>query len=145
MSSIKAEYDAAVAQLTAPGAPFELVTARIDGVDYRLYRNAPRSLAEVFAQAAAHGDREFLVYEGERWSFAQLLAQGTRIAHALHERCGIRPGDRVAIAMRNYPEWMSAFIGISHAGRRRGAAEQLGTGARARVPARGRRRARAVL
>ncbi|MBP9035549.1 MAG: hypothetical protein KBG29_16770, partial [Pseudomonadales bacterium] len=62
MSSIKTEYDAAVAQLTAPGAPFELVTARIDGVDYRLYRNAPRSLAEVFAQATAHGDREFLVY-----------------------------------------------------------------------------------
>jgi acyl-CoA synthetase (AMP-forming)/AMP-acid ligase II len=116
MGSVKTEYDAAIAQLTAPGAPFELVTARIDGVDYRLYRNAPRSLAEVFAQATAHGDREFLVYEGERWSFTQLLTQGTRIAHALHERCGIRPADRVAIAMRNYPEWMSAFIGISTLG-----------------------------
>ena len=116
MSSIKTEYDAAIAQLTAPGAPFELVNARIDGVEYRLYRNAPRSLAEVFAQATVHGDREFVVYEGERWSFAQLLAQGTRIAHALHEHCGIRAGDRVAIAMRNYPEWMSAFIGIATLG-----------------------------
>ena len=73
MSSIKAEYDAAVARITAPGAPFELVNATIDGADYRLYRNAPRSLAEVFAQATGHGDREFLVYEGERWSFARLL------------------------------------------------------------------------
>jgi long-chain acyl-CoA synthetase len=116
MSSIKTEYDAAVARITAPGAPFELVNATIDGVDYRLYRNAPRSLAEVFAQATAHGDSEFLVYEGERWSFAQLLAQGARIAHALHRHCGIRPGDRVAIAMRNYPEWMSAFIGIATLG-----------------------------
>ena len=116
MSSIKTEYDAAVARITAPGAPFELVNATIDGVDYRLYRNAPRSLAEVFAQATVHGDSEFLVYEGERWSFAQLLAQGARVAHALHRHCGIRQGDRVAIAMRNYPEWMSAFIGIATLG-----------------------------
>jgi len=116
MSSIKAEYDAAIAQLTAPGAPFELVNATIGGVDYRVYRNAPRSLAEFFSQATVHGEKEFLVYEGERWTFAQLLAQGARIAHALQARCGIRAGDRVAIAMRNYPEWMSAFIGVAALG-----------------------------
>src|SRR5512139_1719733 len=111
MSTTKTEYDAAVARITAPGAPFELVDATIDGVSYRVYRHAPRNLAQVFREAVAHGEREFLVYEGERWSFAQLLGQGARIARALRERHGIGPGDRVAIAMRNYPEWMSAFVG----------------------------------
>ncbi|MCG3168695.1 MAG: Long-chain-fatty-acid--CoA ligase FadD13 [Pseudomonadales bacterium] len=116
MSTIKAEYDQAVARITAPGAPFELEQATIDGVSYRVYRNAPRNLARIHAEALAHGEREFLVYEGERWSFAALLGQGARIAHALGDGLGIRPGDRVAIAMRNYPEWMSAFVGITTLG-----------------------------
>ncbi len=30
------------------------------------------------------------------------------LAHLLHER-GISKGDRVAIGMRNYPEWVLAF------------------------------------
>ena len=73
-------------------------------------------MRELFAPAYQHGDKEFVVYEGERWSFARLLALADAIAHQLHHARGVRKGDRVAIAMRNYPEWMAAFIGITSIG-----------------------------
>jgi acyl-CoA synthetase (AMP-forming)/AMP-acid ligase II len=116
MDAHRTAYERAVAALTAPGAPYELAGWQRDGVDYRVYRNAPHSLAALYREAARHGEREFLLYEGERWSFAQLFAQAGAIAAALVTDAGIRAGDRVAIAMRNCPEWMSAFIGITAMG-----------------------------
>ena len=61
--------------------------------------------------AREHGDREFLVYEGERRSFARLMAEADAMAAALQAQ-GIKPGDRVGLAMRNYPEWMTVFIAV---------------------------------
>jgi acyl-CoA synthetase (AMP-forming)/AMP-acid ligase II len=116
MDSIRRAHDQAIARLTAPGAPFEIAAEHIEGIAQRVYRNAPASLAAIYRQALAHGEREFLLFLGERWSFAALLGQGGAIAARLHDACGIRAGDRVAIAMRNYPEWMSAFIGITALG-----------------------------
>ena len=106
----------AVAQLTGAGAPWEIGVEAIDGIDYLTYLKAPRNLQELFAPARAHGDKEAVVYEGERWTFNQLLQQADSISRQLLQRQGLRKGDRVAIAMRNYPEWLSAFIGITSAG-----------------------------
>ncbi|MCG3171249.1 MAG: Long-chain-fatty-acid--CoA ligase FadD13 [Pseudomonadales bacterium] len=116
MDPDKQKIDASYARITGPGAPFELVTETIDGRPYRLFRNAPRTLRELYAPAYAHGDKEFVVYEGERWSFARMLALADAIAHQLVHRSRAGKGDRVAIAMRNYPEWMAAYIGITSAG-----------------------------
>ena len=116
MDPIKQKLDAAYAQITGPGAPYELVTETIDGQPLRVFRNAPRNMRELFAPAYQHGDKEFVVFEGERWSFARLLGMADAIAHQLVHRTGVRRGDRVAIAMRNYPEWMAAYIGITSAG-----------------------------
>lgn len=116
MASSKKLFDAAVRELTRSGAPFELAERNIDGVVHRVYANAPRTLADVYADAAAHADREFLVYEGERWSFASVLKQAAELASVLASRYGIATGQRVAIAMRNYPEWMSAFVAITSVG-----------------------------
>ncbi|MDX1735882.1 MAG: class I adenylate-forming enzyme family protein, partial [Halioglobus sp.] len=106
------EFQEAMAQLTAPGAPFELGDAP-DGM--RVYVNAPATLPEALAAARDHGDREFLVYEGERRSFNQLLDEAEAIGAAL-QGAGIGKGDRVALAMRNYPEWMAAYIGVVSVG-----------------------------
>lgn len=106
MSQFRQEYDQVAAQLTAAGAPWELAEDASGG---RFYSKAPANLVEAFAVARQHGDREFLVYEGERRSFNQLLDEADQIAAALQAQ-GIAPGDRVALAMRNYPEWMAAFI-----------------------------------
>lgn len=112
MSELKQEFDEAMGQLTGPGAPYEIVGA--EGT-LRHYRNAPGTLHEALSAGRAHGDREFLIYEGERRTFNQLFAEADAIAAAL-QAAGIAKGDRVAIAMRNYPEWMAAFIAIASVG-----------------------------
>ncbi|MFK7977319.1 MAG: class I adenylate-forming enzyme family protein [Halioglobus sp.] len=108
MSELKQEFDDAMSQLTAAGAPYELVD---DGNGGQRYKNAPHTLHEALQAGRAHGDREFLIYEGERRTFNQLMDEADAIACALQAK-GIGKGDRVAIAMRNYPEWMAAFLGV---------------------------------
>lgn len=112
MSELKQEFDAAMAQLTAQGAPYELSEDESRG---RYFANAPSTLTEALAVAREHGDREFLIYEGERRSFNDLMNEAEALASAF-QAYGIKPGDRVALAMRNYPEWMAAFIGVTSIG-----------------------------
>jgi len=106
MSELRQEFAAAQAQLTGPGAPWEISLGE-DGARY--YTQAPTNLVEALSVARQYGDQEFLVYEGERRSFKQLMAEADALAAALQER-GIAAGDRVGLAMRNYPEWMAVFI-----------------------------------
>jgi long-chain acyl-CoA synthetase len=112
MSEIKQEFDAVMAQLTATGAPYELAG---DDTSGHFYANAPVTLVEALAVARDHGDREFLIYEGERRSFNDLMGEADAIAAALQAR-GIAAGDRVALAMRNYPEWMAIFLAVTSIG-----------------------------
>ncbi len=99
----------AVAALTAPGAPFEMEEKEIFGVRLRTWKNAPPSLRAVLEASRAHGDLPFLVYENERLSHAEHYRRCVALARGLVERYGIRKGARVAIAMRNFPEWSVAF------------------------------------
>ena len=97
------------AQLTAPGAPFEVVEEVVRGQAFRVYRNAFRTLPELLASARAHGDKPFIVYQGETWTFARFFAEADALAAQMRE-WGLGPGARVAIAMRNRPEWGVAFV-----------------------------------
>ena len=112
MSQLKQEFDAAMAQLTGEGAPYEITTGA-DGLPQ--YKDAPANLRDALAVARNHGDKEFLIYEGERRSFNQLMDEADVLAAAL-QGAGIGKGDRVALAMRNYPEWMAAFIAVTAIG-----------------------------
>lgn len=116
MDDSKLAYDQSLAALTAPGSDFETITRTIDGVDYTVYKNAPSSLQDVYTAATAHGDKEFIVFEGERFTFNDFFRQAWALADALSTRHGIVPGDRVGIAMRNYPEWLSAYVAITSMG-----------------------------
>jgi long-chain acyl-CoA synthetase len=69
-------------------------------------------MREIFGLARAHGDAPFLVFGDERRSFAEAFAEADAFAATLVERYGVQKGDRVAIAMRNYPEWVEAFVAI---------------------------------
>jgi long-chain acyl-CoA synthetase len=102
------ELRQAWADLVAPGAPFEIRTVEVNGRSLRAYASAPPSLREVWLASAAHGDKDYLVYGDERWTYAQAHRDVASIANWLVAR-GVAPGDRVAIAMRNYPEWMLAY------------------------------------
>jgi long-chain acyl-CoA synthetase len=102
-------YDEAIAQATGEGQPLEIVDQTIGDVTYKVFKNAPPTMREIFATARARGDETFLVYEGERWSFAEVMTHVDALAAALVDRYGIKVGDRVAIAMRNLPEWVISF------------------------------------
>ena len=109
-------YADAVAAVTAPGERFETETVDIAGVPTTVFVNGPRSLRDVFDTARARGDATFLVYEDERWSFAEVMARVDALGALLVETYGVRKGDRVAIGMRNYPEWVVAFAAITSVG-----------------------------
>jgi long-chain acyl-CoA synthetase len=87
---------------------FELEERVIRGIPWRVYRNAVPSLRSVFEAAATFGDRDFLVYESERWSYADHGRVVAGLARRWHDQ-GVRKGDRIGIAMRNFPEWAMAF------------------------------------
>ena len=105
------------ALLTAAGQPFEIITIDIDGRPTRVWRNAPEHLGEVLAQSSVvGGDVDFLVLGDERMSHAEHHDQAVHLAVALVSRFGVEPGDRVAFAMRNVPEWSVALFGAALAG-----------------------------
>jgi len=101
--------DEAVAALTAPGQPFETDEVVIRGIPTRVWKHAPVSLRAVLELSVAHGDKDFLVYEDERVTFKQHFARAATVGRALADRFDVTKGDRVAIAMRNLPEWVVAF------------------------------------
>ena len=101
-----------VAALTAAGQPFALETVTLAGVDFRSYSGMPANLGQYCALMRQHGDRCFAVYRDQRYSFAEAWARSAALAAALQQRFEVAPGDRVAIASRNNPEWMMAFIAI---------------------------------
>lgn len=102
-------YEEAVSEVTAAGKPFSLVDAEIRGQIYRVFENTPPSLASLFLAAQSRGEETFLVYQNERWSFQRVTSEISQIAHSLVHSLGITKGDRVAIAMRNLPEWIVVF------------------------------------
>lgn len=102
------ELKQAWSELTAPGAPFEVNEIPVRGNMIRMYKNAPPSVRELWLSTAAYGDRDYLVYENDRLTYAQAHAQVNAIAAWLFAQ-GVQPGDRVTIAMRNYPEWMLVY------------------------------------
>ena len=103
-------------KLTGPGAPFELTEVEIGGQKLPAYRHAKATLPDLINAARAHGEKPFIVYQDETWTYARVFAQADAFAWTLRERLGVKPGDRVAIAMRNRPEWAVAFLGAALAG-----------------------------
>ncbi|MCB0962759.1 MAG: acyl--CoA ligase [Acidimicrobiales bacterium] len=104
-------YDDAAAQVTAPGERFETGDITVEGVTYTAFTGAPSTLKELFDLTRLYDATPFLVYEDETYTFAETYASADGIAAALVERYGVGKGDRVAIAMRNYPEWIMTYLG----------------------------------
>ena len=88
----------------------------IRGVPTRTWKSAPPTLRTVLELSAGHGDKTFLVYEDERLTFGEHFRLAAGLANVLIERFGVQKGDRVAIAMRNLPEWVIAFWAAIAAG-----------------------------
>ena len=102
-------------ELTGPGGDFEIVEAEVLGNKLRVYKNAPPSIREFWASTKQFADRTYLIYEGERLTYAEAHEQVNAIAAWLFDQ-GVQPGDRVAIAMRNYPEWLLIYWACTSVG-----------------------------
>lgn len=99
----------AQALMTAPGQKFEMDEVEIRGVPTRVWKHAPPNLAWLIQASRMHGDRLFTIHEDERVSFEANFRAVARLATQLREM-GVKKGDRVALAMRNLPEWPVIFF-----------------------------------
>ena len=97
------------ARLTAPGERLEIEEIPIRGIATKVWKNAPPTLREVFRNARGFPDREFLVYEDDRATYEAFARATLTLARQL-QADGVTKGDRVAVIMRNLPEWPVAFF-----------------------------------
>ena len=109
--SVALSYEEAISQVSSAGQPFEVVEAEVDGVTNRVFKNSPSNLRQFF-DLARGVEATFMVFEDEEWTFVQVMDEVDALASALVAHFGIKPGDRVGIAMRNYPEWVISFAAI---------------------------------
>ena len=97
----------------APGAPLETKRVTIDGLELDVFSRVPSNLGELYRLGLEAGDQTFLVYQEERFTFAETLDLAKRLARVLQEKYKIELGDRVAICARNSPEWCIAYMAIT--------------------------------
>src|SRR5262245_58553056 len=95
-------------ELTASGAPFELATIKVRCSPMRTYKNALPSVRELWLSTAQFADRDYIIYNDERLTYRDAHRDVAAIASWLAAQ-GVVAGDRVGIAMRNYPEWMLIY------------------------------------
>ncbi|MEJ2869344.1 class I adenylate-forming enzyme family protein [Actinomycetospora sp. OC33-EN08] len=93
-----------IAELTGPGGAFELADAVVGGIPLRVHVTGPQTLREAHETLAVPDDRPFTVYAGERVTFGEHRARVATLARRFADH-GLEPGDRVAVCLRNYPEW----------------------------------------
>ncbi|WP_372862139.1 class I adenylate-forming enzyme family protein [Spongiibacter sp.] len=121
MTSIAQTLKDCEAQLCAAGAPYEMEEVVVGGQSYRQFKQAPSTFRELLDGGRQHGDAEFLVYAEpgqteERRSFNAFYRRVDALAYQLIEHYKLQQGQRVAIAMRNYPEWMEAYTAVASLG-----------------------------
>ena len=97
------------AELTAEGSPFAWSTQEVRGMPMRVFDTAPPNMRFVWELSAQFADRPYIVFEDETITYGEAHAMVRSLAHYLVNEHGVGPNDRVAIAMRNYPEWALAY------------------------------------
>jgi long-chain acyl-CoA synthetase len=94
--------------MSVPGTLLEVGEAEVRGITLKVWKNAPPSLTFLFEASRLHAARDFLVHETERATFDAHRRAVLALAEVL-KGYGVGKGDRVAIIMRNVPEWSVAF------------------------------------
>ena len=111
-------------ELTIPGGLYEVIEENIRGIKYKFFKTRPKNLKEMYALGTekesfyakvmirGFGDIDFpcLVYQDERYSYKETYQLAARLAWTMKQQYGLEKGDRVAIAMRNYPEFCLVFM-----------------------------------
>ncbi len=115
--SLVQQHRQALSAITAQGQDLEVIEQSISGHNFAVFNSIPATLGEFFQIfMAAHADKPCTVYQGHTFTYGEQLERATALANALVQKFGVEPGDRVVIAMRNYPEWITAYIAITSIG-----------------------------
>ena len=103
-------------QLTSSGQLFETREyTNSKGIALKEYASFPDNLRGYFDFGLLHADKEFLIYDSERFLYKDVIAKAAQVGNALISE-GIKKGDRVAICMQNNPEFIFAYMGITGIG-----------------------------
>ncbi|MDF1726776.1 MAG: AMP-binding protein, partial [Sulfitobacter sp.] len=117
MTAMTAEE--AVAHILANEPAFAVADTQVRGVTFRAFQNVPKTVHALLPagwEKHGQGALEYLVYEDDRLTYAQFAENVHRLAHAMQDDLGLGKGDRIAIAMRNYPELLTLVLAISSIG-----------------------------
>jgi acyl-CoA synthetase (AMP-forming)/AMP-acid ligase II len=96
-------------EMAAAGGQFEMEEITVRGIPMRVFKNAPPTMRAFWELTAGYADRDYIVYEDERYTYAEVAATVRSLAHHLRDAHGVTNGDRVAISMRNFPEWVMTY------------------------------------
>ncbi|MET0458537.1 MAG: class I adenylate-forming enzyme family protein [Ilumatobacteraceae bacterium] len=96
-------------EMTAPGAPFAMAETTVRDIPMRVFEQAPPNMRVLWETTAPFAESTYVVYEDERYTYAEIDARVRALAHHLRDVHGVGAGDRVALAMRNYPEWVIGY------------------------------------
>ena len=114
MNTTAPNRDEVLTELTGPGQDHELIPGSVFGRPCLRFKNAPPTLRDLFSDTQS--DELFLVYENERLTFNETYKRASELAMLMVEKYHIQPGERVAISMRNYSEWILAFMATTSIG-----------------------------
>jgi steroid-24-oyl-CoA synthetase len=112
MSSVIDVLKSTWEELTAPGAQFAWSEQEVRGIPMRVFDQAPPHMRFMWELSAGFGDQPYIVFEDEMITYGEAHAVVRSLAHHLRDVHGVGAGDRVAIAMRNYPEWALAYWAV---------------------------------
>ena len=107
--------DEIIARMTGTGAPFEIRSENVNGIPLRVFAHAPGSMRDIIAATSDSTDRPYLMYHDEVLTYGESLGKIASLAQWLIDH-GVQKGDRVAIGMRNYPEWPLAYWAVVSVG-----------------------------
>ena len=102
--------------LSGPGEPFEIVEQIVNGRPMRVFTRSNGTLSTLYALMSPLGDLDFIIDGDRRISYAAFHDQAGAVAAGFAAQYDLKPGDRVAIAMHNSPEWLYAFTALSALG-----------------------------
>ena len=88
---------------------------RLDGFDYPEHLNAAVELTDRMVERG-FGDRTALIGHGRRRTYKELADWSNRLARALIEDYGVKPGNRVLIRSANNPAMIACWLAATKAG-----------------------------
>ncbi len=102
-------------ELTGPGGPFEMGedtwTCGHKKVTSTCFLRTPRTMRDLYDLSfSKYSNLECFVYENERYTFGKVQQICSALATYLVQDVGVKHGDRVAVAMRNFVEWPMTYI-----------------------------------